>query len=364
MYTPDQKWLLMSRSLCGEATPSELSELQGLLQADEELMQQYEFLKRYWSAAAVETHIGNENEAAVAKIILQSTDDNDTFLLAFEKNIRRRRKKRFFVYSLSAIAITCAGVWYFILNVNSPQLRHQDSYSVNVKYGNRSKTILPDGTLVWLNAGSKLQYHTFSDSLREVDLEGEAYFTVTHQPERPFIVHTSSMDIRVLGTTFNVKSYADEKTTETTLINGSVEIINKKSKNIISLKPNQKVVLYKENVDKENPVAGSKPTFNPVFPNEYYLLNLDTASQINERIETSWVYNRLIFRGDNFEELAKKMERWFDIKIVFTDVKVKALRFNGSFENETVDQAFNELSTAISFQYKINNHEIFISASP
>ena len=90
--------------------------------------------------------------------------------------------------------------------------------------GSRSRSLLPDGTTVWLNAGSKLYYENDFNGTREVRLEGEAFFDVVKQTDRPFIVHTSGIDIKVLGTAFNVKSYPEDKTVETTLYRGLVQV--------------------------------------------------------------------------------------------------------------------------------------------
>ena len=90
---------------------------------------------------------------------------------------------------------------------------------------------------------------------------------------------------------------------------------------------------------------------------------LTVPKKESERIETAWVYSRLEFRGDSFEGLAKKLERWYNVTIVFKDEKVKELNFNGSFEKETVEQAFNYLQETILFNYKIRNNEISVSSS-
>ncbi|HLG40124.1 MAG TPA: DUF4974 domain-containing protein, partial [Chitinophagaceae bacterium] len=93
------------------------------------------------------------------------------------------------------------------------------------------------------------------------------------------------------------------------------------------------------------------------------IAHIDSTKKENERIETAWVYNRLEFRGDNFEELARKLERWYNVTIVFTDEKVKQLTVRGSFEKETVEQAFVALKEGFPINFKINNHEIFVGSA-
>ena len=119
-------------------------------------------------------------------------------------------------------------------------------HEVLAQKGSRTRTILPDGSTVWLNAGSKISYKPgLSGTTREVILEGEAYFDIVKRAGRAFIVHTKEIDISVLGTAFNVKSYPNDKTIETTLIRGLVSITRNSGKpeKPVYLRPHQKFIL-------------------------------------------------------------------------------------------------------------------------
>ena len=232
--------------------------------------------------------------------------------------------------------------------------------------GSRSRSLLPDGTTVWLNAGSKLHYENdFNGSTREVRLEGEAFFDVVKQPHRPFIVHTSGIDISVLGTAFNVKSYPEDKTVETTLYRGLVQVSRQEdiTKKQIELKPNEKLILLKQAAkDEENlSLVNASPVVQT--PRSVIITHIDSTKKESERFETAWLYSRLEFRGNNFEELAHKLERWYNVTIEFTDEKVKKLNVTGILESETVEQAFVALKEAFPINYKIKNHEILVSSS-
>ena len=141
-----------------------------------------------------------------------------------------------------------------------------DKSEISTRYGSRTKLLLPDSTQVWLNSGSKLSYNkTYGNGTREVTLSGEAYFDVVKNPAHPFIIHTVNIDIKVLGTAFNVKSFPGEKNTETSLIRGSIEVTfkNRPSEKII-LKPNEKLITAneepaKDSVYKEGPAEKVKP---------------------------------------------------------------------------------------------------------
>lgn len=233
--------------------------------------------------------------------------------------------------------------------------------------GSRSRSLLPDGTTVWLNAGSKLHYENdFNGATREVRLEGEAFFDVIKQPERPFIVHTSGINIKVLGTAFNVKSYPEDKTVETTLYRGLVEVSRQEdiTEKTIQLKPNEKLILAKQAAIEEPELSDVKAPVKKQLPANFVITHIDSTKKESERFETAWLYSRLEFRGNRFEELAHKLERWYNVTIVFTDDNVKNLNFNGSFEKENVEQAFKALKVAVpSFIYKIENHEISVSSA-
>jgi transmembrane sensor len=173
----------------------------------------------------------------------------------------------------------------------------------------------------------------------------------------------------VLGTAFNVKSYPEDKTVETTLYRGSVKVFRheESEKQAFHLKPNEKLTLLKEAATVPENLSQTTTTLSPdkAIPAIPTIAHIDSTKKENERIETAWVYNRLEFRGDNFEELAKKLERWYNVRVVFTDEKVKQLTVDGSFEKETVEQAFVALKTGFPITYKMNlsNHEIFVGSA-
>ena len=113
-------------------------------------------------------------------------------------------------------------------------------------------TVLPDGTVVWLNAGSRIEYKIPDNKpVREVTMEGEAYFNVSKDPDHPFTVNAGEMIIKAYGTAFNVKAYPDEKAVETTLVEGSVSVeIENKPSNKTMLRPNDQAIYYKPTSDK------------------------------------------------------------------------------------------------------------------
>lgn len=169
-----------------------------------------------------------------------------------------------------------------------------------------------------------------------------------------------------MGTAFNVKSYAEEQTIETTLIRGLVQITRAADKKgePIYLHPNQKIVLPKTSITPIAEANTIRKEQEPIAPaTAAAIVYLDSSLKENERFETAWIYNRLEFRGDRFDDLAKKLERWYNITIHFEDEQVHNLVFNGSLENETVEQAFQALTAAASFHFEIKGNDIYISSA-
>jgi transmembrane sensor len=131
-------------------------------------------------------------------------------------------------------------------------------------------------------------------------------------------------------------------------------------KKAIPLKPNQKLILSKQAAIETTKLSEGKVSAEKEMPASFTISHIDSTKKESERLETAWLYSRLEFRGDNFEELARKLERWYNVTIVFKDEEVKQLSFDGSFEKETVEQAFMALKTAEPFNYNIKGHEIFV----
>jgi ferric-dicitrate binding protein FerR (iron transport regulator) len=127
------------------------------------------------------------------------------------------------------------------------------------------------------------------------------------------------------------------------------------------LHPNEKLIVEKIAANKAEKLPDNNTAITTTAKKEYSITPLNTTIKEEERIETAWIYNRLEFRGDSFEELAGKLERWYNVKIIFKDEGVKQLSFNGSFENETVEQALKALKTATPFNFTIEGKEISIT---
>lgn len=243
----------------------------------------------------------------------------------------------------------------------------QKTSEILSKAGARTRLVLPDGTRVWLNSSSKLRYFRASDgSTREVELEGEAYFDVAKDMQHPFIVHVDSLDVRVLGTAFTIKSYPQDQTIEATLLAGGIEILRKGNLNAprVILRPNEKLVFNK----RLTPVAVSSASSSSSGAKTVRAISEIMVNSIprnvpdSEKVETAWMYNRLVLDGDYFGQVTAKMERWYNVRITIRDTALNSYRFGGTFANETVEQALTALQLTVPFNYKISNNQIEIYA--
>ncbi|HEY4789416.1 MAG TPA: FecR domain-containing protein [Bacteroidales bacterium] len=237
------------------------------------------------------------------------------------------------------------------------------SNEITVSYGSKSKVTLPDGSVVKLNSGSTLRYPArFDHFTRNVYIEGEAFFDVKKDPKHPFFVRTKDITIKVLGTKFNVKSYEDEKTIQTTLVSGSIELYSNRNEmteknRLLVLKPNQQVIF--EKLKEEITVTDKKRNYDDTNAELSEHLTLD--SEIDVAPVIAWKDNRLVFRDERFFELSKKLERWYDVEIEIKDNKLANALFSGTFVKETIEQALNALKLATPFKYQMNRNHIIIT---
>jgi transmembrane sensor len=365
-------WTLMARKLSGEAALAELDELEQLLHRHPEANYSMEVMQDLWKSKTPSnpSHTENEYRKLALKLQQMGIDDgrfneDDHYIAEEEEPFKPAHKKRF--PWLTASVLVLCGLFFagiYILNnrrADSPAEKEAVAKNeISTRYGSKTALVLPDGSKVWLNAGSTLTYsRDYATTLREVSLSGEAFFDVVKNAARPFIIHTGKMDIKVLGTAFNVKCYPEEKRTETSLIRGSIEITLKNRPEKIVLKPNEKITIADEETVAV-PAPGNKKPAAPAQP--IITLGYLTREPVNnEVIETSWVDNRLIFNNETFEDIAVKMERWYAVKISFGNEKLKQKRFTGIFEKETVGQALTAMQLATNFNYHMNKDHIIIS---
>lgn len=208
---------------------------------------------------------------------------------------------------------------------------------VSVNGGQRAGITLPDGTIVHLNSESKLTYTPdFNGKLREVTLEGEGFFEVTPNKEKPFIVKTSVFDVEVLGTSFNVSVYNDENIVETALIEGKVKLtMNKCPSKPVYLTPSQKFV-YSRNDRK------------------------GSISIMEEDSELAWKQGILAFNAVPLTEVFRRIERWYGVTIHYDRDTIVNDKFTGQFKMISIQEMMNILRMHYNLKFKIEDKDIYI----
>jgi len=230
--------------------------------------------------------------------------------------------------------------------------------------GQKTKVTLPDKSIVWLNAKTTLRYATaFNDKQRNVYIDGEAFFDVTHDSERPFIVKTAVFNIKVYGTTFNVKAYKEEGVIEATLVKGKITIQGLK----IAGRENSEIIVHpNETFRYVKDLATYKKADLPeaVIKNETKIRSEDPILVIEPKVEVApivaWKDGKLSFKNESFSTLAYKLEQWFDVKIDFEDTAVQEIKFTGQFEKENINQVLKYLQILTPFEYDMKVNEIHI----
>ena len=366
----NQFWNLLSKKLSNEASPQELQEVEIILLNNPELHHQADLLTKMWQQEAKKNKVGSE--AAYVRHIMKHKDDffteehhQDITVEDFEKP-SFFTKRRLALFSLVAFTLIATGVIYFLTQrTKSASVAAEAISSVATKNGNRTKLILPDGSQVWLNAGSNLDYNIadFNKEVREVSLNGEAYFDVTKNADKPFIIHTKKMDIKVIGTAFNIRSYNDEKITEASLIRGSIEVTLKDRKDQkIILKPNEKISIANEETQNIVLNNGQKVDVKKDAKSVPQILVTDLKSNPVYNIipEIAWTQNKLYFEDQSLEDIGPMIERWFGKEVVIEKESLKKVRYTGNFENETMEEVLSYLKLSKPFNFRFENDTVVI----
>jgi Fe2+-dicitrate sensor, membrane component len=244
---------------------------------------------------------------------------------------RQLLTRRAFAYAASILfAVGLSAISLYLYQQNSRLSASMQN--IEIPYGSKSKVTLPDGTVVWLNSGSKLSYRSdFGEKNRNVILEGEGCFNVTKNPKMPFMVKSGKWQVKVLGTKFNFKSYDADANVKVTLIEGSLNISNMADvHSSVMLKPNQQVVIQKttnkaivKEVEAQTYAMWTEPKLEKV--------ELSTPTQVTPNVT---IRNTLLFDEEPLDQIFRELERAFNVKIIAKDASIKQMTFYGDFRND------------------------------
>jgi ferric-dicitrate binding protein FerR (iron transport regulator) len=236
---------------------------------------------------------------------------------------------------------------------------------ITVPLGSKSSVTLPDGSLVWLNAGSEMCYSSeYGNENRDIQLNGEAFFDVVSDSLKPFSVITPGMTVMAYGTRFNVKAYPDDPTSAATLEEGKIDVVIKsvsdseQSPQSIRLSPKEQIVVYKT----VKPVSGKGhiKVREPALA-ETLIKDVVIKSSVQTELSTSWKDSKWIINDEPLSVFAGNLERRYNIHIRFSSEELKEYNFSGIIENETIEQILNALSLAAPVKYKVNKNNVVLS---
>jgi ferric-dicitrate binding protein FerR (iron transport regulator) len=356
----DQFWNLLAKKLSGEASEEEIRELAAMIKTNPELSFAAQNVVDLWKVKPIENKQAAEEAFQKLMIAMEQEDDSATTAanqLSSELNRQetpKSRKRRFLLMgSLVLLIVASFYLWHKHAKPNEAVATNQ-LQEIYTRPGTKTRVVLPDSSIVWLNAGSKLTYQQpFGIADRKVTLTGEAYFDV-EKSSKLFIIHTNGAQIKVLGTAFNVRSYPSEKKIETSLVHGRVEVmLDEDPESKYVLKPNEKLTL---NTEQQGTKSTGRQLQTPIVVRS-------TLHHIDEETiaEISWIENKLVFEDESFEDVALKLERWYGVIIRFKNEKVKSERLTGVFEKETIWQALTTIQEIIPFRFTVKHNEITIT---
>ena len=318
--------LLISGYFIGSLTESEQQELNNHLELNSEDRKIFDDYRLLWEESGKKITLKPiEIERALSKTKLR---------LFFRKtsifNFLQRAAAVFILAGLFS-----AGYIYSHSPAPVSDNREQPSITQEVSaiFGTRSKFKLSDGTTVYLNSGSKLIFPVqFKGNTRKVELIGEAFFEVTPNETKPFIVATSEINVKVLGTAFNLQAYPESKEISTTLVHG-------------------KVVLETESAGISKQLAELKPLDHAVFNAENKAIKTNQEEDLDKFI--GWKDGKLVFFNDPIEKVSDKLGNWYNVTVKIKNADLIKYRFTATFTDEPIEQVLDLLSKSSPIRYRI-----------
>jgi ferric-dicitrate binding protein FerR (iron transport regulator) len=319
---------ILQRYIEGNSTQQEKEDVARWLDADEKHMQEFLLLRNVYDVSLW------RGKDTFAKIEEEHSDENGN-----SNNKRRIKLVREFL-KIAAVFLLALGCYHLFL---SPGMKIQNTnvalQTVYAPEGQRAEVVLSDGTKVWLNAKSSITFpNDFSGAERLVKLDGEAYFDVTHDDLKKFVVKTDEYQVKVHGTEFNVNAYSNSSVFETALIAGSVEVVSNATAESIMLSPNKKV--YAEN-------------------NKLVLTDLESQDQF------LWKKGILFFENQDVKDIFEKLELYYDVKIEVRNREILSnkYQYTGKFwSKDGIEHVLKVLQLRHNFKYtkdEMNNITIY-----
>ncbi len=327
-------YITVIRYLEGRLQPAEAKALTDRLQSSEEAYKAFLEIREEW----LSTHNISNRAAEAWERLCETIHSKETSRRQPVVHKQQHKYRQLILKGLSyaaLVAVTVLSTWFIATGMQNRVTEPDSIYSFETRRGEKCSVILPDSSIVRLNSSSVLKLNIASyHNNRTVELDGEAYFMVSSDPENPFTVTTADYDVIATGTAFNVTDYHQISNSEVVLVEGSL-LIESDAGNI-SLNPGEKAV---------------------------YTNNLLKKGNANQDVSLSWINNEFIFSQISFSELIFRLENWFDIEI-FCDKTDFDHTYSGSFKNrETIEQILDALKKYENLTYHRVGNTIYLKYS-
>lgn len=350
MFSSEEQYFLFlaAKLLAGELTAEERIALDDLLRADKSKRELLAYLEqKHGEEEDLEAEVSYEKSRPI-----ELTAVEDETVPPF---IGRYKVK---LLSIAASLFIVFGVWSFWYIKNDKKVAGDAEWQTIVTgKGERKSIKLSDGSEVWLNNESVLRLKAgFGKTDRVLELVGEGYFAIAKNPNLPLKIKTAYAEVQVLGTKFNLRALPDENTTTTSLIEGKVrlKVMDNKQEKLYELLPGNKVSVINQ------PVSANDQRSKSVVPQPKVIFaKLDIIDA--EVTETLWMKNRLVFNGEGFDMVAKKMERWFGKPIVVENEQLAKEPITGIFDETTCEEVLNVIKrTGTKLNYYTQNDTLYV----
>jgi transmembrane sensor len=316
----------IERYISGNADKNDIVFVESLFARGEQNFGLSNHLKAEWES---------ENQYDIpSEALLNSMLDKVHHLIRTKEDQKRKLFVHRFVRTFSKVAavlmlplLLAGGLTIgYLLNTSNAISEQSASSVIHAPMGSRVSFSLPDGTIGFLNSGSTLTYSIPFTNNRNVSLDGEAWFDVTHDQNHPFGINVGTSKVKVIGTSFNVSAYQEAQYIEVVLQQGKVEFYRDNLAEKITLSPSQKLIFSHGRVD---------------------VTITDPAKYL------AWTQGMLVFRGDNMAEVARRIERWYNVKVILEDRDLDSYSFRATFEDDSLEEVLRLLGRTSPIDYKI-----------
>jgi transmembrane sensor len=328
-------WAILAKYLDMEINDQEMQLMEKYIMSDNEYAQIIEEVKKAWLANKKQQNMIEVNTDSAWKKLKDRIEQTQT-AAKNEKKISLSSKHRIipFFLRIAAMLILAAGISYILYRTIIQPDRNSDTMTVRSGPDQSIESTLPDGSTILLKAQGKLEYKHQTSGVREVILQGEAYFNVSHNPDEPFIVKTDQALIQVMGTSFCVEVDHDNNKVKVFVESGRVLLSDRSNKNLSRfIEPGFIGIVSKKGIDQEE----------------------------NQNINyLAWKTKKLVFRETRLEDVVNDLNHTFGTNIVYGDTKIGECLFTGTFYNQPVDTLLQVLKTAFNLDIEVNRSEIIL----